>query len=72
MIRTSFNFSVSGMTHEEIVEKAKKTLSDFFDCPSEELDKRVNIEFSIVEQTDSLSFDEDEYVATVIAQVKNV
>ena len=73
MIRTSLNFSVSGATYEEVLDKAKKSLSDFFDCPIEDVDKKINnIDITVTDQTDSLSFDDDDYVANVIAQVKNV
>lgn len=72
MIRTSVSFSVSGNVYEDLLDKAKKSLSEFFDIPVEEVEKRINIEINVTDQTESLEFDEDDYIANVIAQVKNV
>jgi hypothetical protein len=72
VIRTSVSFSVSGNVYEDLLDKAKKSLSEFFDIPVEEVEKRINIEINVTDQTESLEFDEDDYIANVIAQVKNV
>lgn len=72
MIVTSLSLTISGNSYEEILEKAKESLSNFFDIPTGEIDKKVNIEIRVKDLTESLEFDEDDYVAEVIAQVKNV
>lgn len=72
MIVTTLSFSVSGNNYEEIMEKAKTNICNFLDIAKQELDKKCNIEISVSDQTDSLEFDEDDYVAQVTAQVKNV
>lgn len=72
MIITVVNFSVTGGSHDELVRKTKAYLCEFLDCTEEEIAKRVNIELKITDQTDLTDFEEDEYIAEVIAQVKNV
>lgn len=72
MIITSIQFSVAGNNYEELLQKTKNFLSEFFDIPTQDVEKKTNIEISIKDQTDSIEFDEEDYVATVIAQVKNV
>ena len=73
MITTVVSFSVSGQNYEEILDKAKVYLSEFFDISVEDISKKLNIELTVKDQTDSLDFDNDEeYVADVIAQVTNV
>lgn len=73
MIVTQVLFSVSGNTYDELLSKSKNYLSDFFDIPTEEVLKKVNLEIKVKDQTDSLDFESDEeYLADVVAQVTNV
>ena len=72
MTVVSLSMTISGNNYEEILERTRDALSSFFEIPAEELDKKVNIEIRIKDLTESLEFDDDDYVAEVIAQVKNV
>lgn len=73
MVVTQVIFSVSGGTHDELLIKCKKYLSEFFDIPLEDVLKKVNLEIKVKDQTDSLDFENDEeYLADVVAQVTNV
>jgi len=73
MIVTSLKTTVSGHNYEEILNKVKFTVSEFFEIPFEDLHKKINMEIKVSDCTNSSSFDEeDEFVAEVIAQVTNV
>lgn len=72
MILTTISFSISGNNYEEILEKAKTNICNFLDMPKQDVDKKCHIEISVSDQIESLEFDEDDYVAQVTAQVKNV
>lgn len=72
MTVVSLSLTVSGNNYEEILERTKFALSSFFEIPVEDLDKKINIEIKIKDLTESLEFDDDDYVAEVIAQVRNV
>lgn len=70
MISTSIEFTVSGSTYEEIVQKVKEYLAEFLDIDVSDVERKANIEINISDTVESL--DEDNYSAEVIAQVKNV
>lgn len=72
MIITTVTFSVAGDTYEQIVTNAKVHLSEFFDINIEDVEKKANIEIKVSETFDSTDFEDDNYLAQVIAQVKNV
>lgn len=72
MIRASVTFKVSGSNYEDIVTKSRQYLSDFLEIPLENIDSKVNIEIQVSDQKELVDFEEDEYMALVIAQVRNV
>ena len=72
MIITTIELSVCGNTYEEILSKAKTSLADFLDTTTEEISKKCNFEIRVEDNTDSTNFDEFDYSARVVAQVKNV
>lgn len=74
MISTTVNIKVSGESYQDIVEKSKVILSDFFETSFEELKSKINIEILITDvgQAESVNFDEQNFSAQIIAKVKNV
>jgi hypothetical protein len=72
MISTTVKISVAGQNYEELLDRAKYSLSNFFDMPIEEINSKVNIEIIVTDCTNSLDFDDEDYVAEVIAKVRNV
>ncbi len=72
MISTSVKFRVSGSNYEDIIAKSKRYLADFLELPYDTIETKVNIEIQVSDQTELVDFDEDEYSATIIAQVRNV
>lgn len=72
MISTTVKISVSGQNYEELLDKAKTSLSNFFDMSTGDIDSKVNIEIIVTDCTNSLDFDDEDYVAEVIAKVRNV
>lgn len=72
MIYTELSLSVSGQSYEEILNLTLRELSDFFNMSETDVVKKFTIEVKIDAQTDSLEFDEDNYVAKVLAKGKDV
>jgi SHS2 domain-containing protein len=73
MISTSLKISVSGDSYEEILQEAKNTFCVFFDISLEEVEKKLNIDIEVSNQTPlEVEDDFNEYIATVTAKVRNV
>ena len=73
MANFTVKLSVSGQDYTEIVKEAKIALSNFFDIPVEEVQKRLYYEIIASELEEFLNFDEENmYKATVVAKVKDV
>lgn len=75
MISTTFKFTVSGNSHEEILEETKNVLANFFESTPEEVDKKLNIDievtnYSLPEEYQDNS--DDDYIAIITAKVRNV
>jgi hypothetical protein len=73
MISTTVKISVSGQNYDDLVCKAKSALSNFFDIPEEDIESKINIEIIVTDFTNSLDFEDEDYVAEVVAKArKNV
>lgn len=72
MISTTVKFSVSGNNYQEILDRARILLSEFFELSLDEVDSKIKIELIVTENGDSLDFEEDSYVADLLAKVRDV
>lgn len=72
MISTTVKFSVSGNSYQEIIDRSKNLLSEFFELSIEEIDSKIKMEIIVTENNDSLDFEEDSYVADLLAKVRDV
>lgn len=72
MISATIKLSVTGNNYDELLQKSKIALSEFFDIQISEVESKINFELIITDNIDTLDFQEEDYVAEIIAKVKNV
>jgi len=72
MITTTVRFTVTGSGYGDLLEKSKAILSEFFEIEATEVESKIKFELLITENSDALDFQEENYVAEIIAKVRDV
>lgn len=72
MISATVKLSVTGINYDDLLQKSKIALSEFFDIEISQVESKINFELIITDNMDYLEFQDDDYVAEIIAKVKNV
>jgi hypothetical protein len=72
MITTTVRVTVTGSGYGDLLEKSKAILSEFFEIEATEVESKIKFELLITENSDALDFQEENYVAEIIAKVRDV